>query len=795
MSRKRNLRGALAGGVLAGAGLCAPASATWSIILIDTGTGEVAIGSATCLVGFDLQANTPVLLTGIGGAAAQSAVDSTGQNRVFIRDQLLLGTPPNQILTMLSTFDSAHQSRQYGIADTWGTGHVATFTGSGDGQWAGGQIGRIVGAGANGGDILFAVQGNVLTGAPVVAAAVGQIMTGPGDLPDRLMRAMEAAASFGGDGRCSCSPSNPTGCGSPPFEFRRSAYIAYMLDARAGDRDGCNGIYRVGAAPAAVFVADLNQDGRPDLLTANGNASTVSVSRNTTSRGVPTFASVPLSFGVGVTPRDVAGANLTADSFPDVVVANFANDNVSVLRGQGNGLLLPRVNYPAGDGPIALALADFNGDGTIDVAVANNLSGNVSILPNDGTATLGAGITVAVGSGPGAIDAGDIDDDGDIDLVVGLTTANAVVVLRNTTPPGGPLSFTADPPISAGRGVNGVKIARLNDDTLADIAVSAPTDNAVNILIQNAGGAGFTMSSIVLGTAFPSPNGIAVGDVSGDGVPDLVTASRGGTNSRLVVLIGRGDGTFQPPAGYLIGTSPGRPVLADVDGDGDLDAVFTVSSNTAAMVVENLGGGVFNNGIGCATGDYFMDFNVTTSDPNADDPVPILRSRFDVWRAQHVGHPDATRSTAVLDRSGIPGNGTSTATMTITLRDFTGAPITAPITSVTVAHAPDSDGLCAIGDAVDGGNGVFTVTLTAGHGLGVDAFIVRADNGVRPVVLMPEVRLSLTVDADWNHDGTINSDDFFAFVSDFLNGNADANGDGISNSQDFFDFVNAFFGG
>src|ERR1041385_8619325 len=93
------------------------AFATWSIVLVDTRTGEVAVGSATCLTNFDLRANTPVLIPGVGGATAQSAVDSTGQNRVFIRDRLALGVAPDQILAQLAAFDTAHQSRQYGIVD------------------------------------------------------------------------------------------------------------------------------------------------------------------------------------------------------------------------------------------------------------------------------------------------------------------------------------------------------------------------------------------------------------------------------------------------------------------------------------------------------------------------------------------------------------------------------------------------------------------------------------------------------------------------------------------------------
>src|SRR5690606_33237239 len=109
-----------------------PAAATWSILLVDTRTGEVALGSATCLTGFDLRANTPVLITGVGGCTAQSFVDSTGQNRAFIRDQILLGTDPAEILSKLAAFDTGHQTRQYGFADV--QGRTATFSGTGASQ-------------------------------------------------------------------------------------------------------------------------------------------------------------------------------------------------------------------------------------------------------------------------------------------------------------------------------------------------------------------------------------------------------------------------------------------------------------------------------------------------------------------------------------------------------------------------------------------------------------------------------------------------------------------------------------
>lgn len=207
--------------------------ATWSIILVDRRTGEVAIASATCLTGFDLQSNACVVVVGRGAAAAQSFVDLSGMNRMLIFSQLQLGADPQQILAQLAATDTGHQSRQYGIVDT--QGRAIGFTGTGAGPWAGHLTGVI-------GDIVYAVQGNVLTGQAVITAAEQAIRTTPGDLAEKLMAAMEASRVFGGDGRCSCNPNVATQCGAPPPTFTKSAHIGYMLVARPGDTDGvCNG--------------------------------------------------------------------------------------------------------------------------------------------------------------------------------------------------------------------------------------------------------------------------------------------------------------------------------------------------------------------------------------------------------------------------------------------------------------------------------------------------------------------------------------------------------------------------
>ena len=205
---------------------------TWSIVIVDTDTQEVAAGSATCLLNFDLHHELPLVLVDVGAACAQSRVDNNAVNRRRIREQILLGTPPDEIIEYLAGVDGSHESRQYGIVDM--QGRAATFTGSEAGPHASGVTGRI-------GSMVYAIQGNVLTGAPVVLAAQQAVLATPGGLPEKLMAGMEAAYSMGGDGRCSCNWLAPEWCGAPPDSFEKSAHIGFMIVTRGGDADGtCN---------------------------------------------------------------------------------------------------------------------------------------------------------------------------------------------------------------------------------------------------------------------------------------------------------------------------------------------------------------------------------------------------------------------------------------------------------------------------------------------------------------------------------------------------------------------------
>lgn len=241
--------------VLALVTAAAPLGATWSILIIDTRTGEIAIGSATCVAGYNLKSITPVLLVNRGAATAQASVNiGSIFNRNLIWRSMKERTTPAKILQFLANNDPGHQTRQYGIIDV--TGSKVTFSGAQNSAWAGGVTGSF-------GTIHYAIQGNILTGQGVVTAAEQAVINTPGDLSEKMMAGMEAARAMGGDGRCSCLPSAPTSCGVPPASFTKSAHIGYMMVARQGDTDGTCNSATIGCASGQYWM---------DLNVANQNA-------------------------------------------------------------------------------------------------------------------------------------------------------------------------------------------------------------------------------------------------------------------------------------------------------------------------------------------------------------------------------------------------------------------------------------------------------------------------------------------------------------------------------------------
>ena len=238
--------------------LPAPASATWSIIAVDTRNNLVVISSATCVTAEGLRARgglmsiQAVIVPGIGVAAAQAGVDGTRANQTLIFEEMAKGTDPDDILRMLSE-DENFQRRQFGIVDL--QGRMAGFSGQGNGYAALAIQSEVRDEG-----IFFAVQGNILESDAVVLDAVAAFLGAEGTVVDRVMAAMEAADAAGGDGRCSCR-TQPV----PETEARcthRTAHVAYI--AAAKPEDGTDYSHSGGDYSLFIDVDDENTEAAED---------------------------------------------------------------------------------------------------------------------------------------------------------------------------------------------------------------------------------------------------------------------------------------------------------------------------------------------------------------------------------------------------------------------------------------------------------------------------------------------------------------------------------------------------
>lgn len=205
--------------------LVAPADATWSIVVVNRRTGEVAIGAATCIARINLATGLPALIPGVGAGVVQASGSSS--DLVPMTLGFRAGLTPAEILELVKAAEPSPRLLQTGIVSLY-PGAPVTFTGGGVGRGKAGVVGQV-------GDLAYSIQGNVLTGAQVVHAAEAALLATQGDLSQRLLAAMQAARNLGGDGRCSCDLGAPTSCGVPPAQFEKSAHVGFLLVARVGD--------------------------------------------------------------------------------------------------------------------------------------------------------------------------------------------------------------------------------------------------------------------------------------------------------------------------------------------------------------------------------------------------------------------------------------------------------------------------------------------------------------------------------------------------------------------------------
>jgi hypothetical protein len=325
-------------------------------------------------------------------------------------------------------------------------------------------------------------------------------------------------------------------------------------------------------------------------------------------------ASPPLDpIPVGTAPLSVAVADLTGAGQADLVVANKNDNTVSVLLGNGDGSFRPDPfsspglspgTFSVGAQPVAVAVAALTSDGKLDIVTANQADNTVSVLPGNGDGSFQPAQSFAVGAVPTSVAVADLTGDGTPDLVVANFGDNTVSLLLGDDNGGfrpGPFS---SPGLSPGAFAVGAHplvaaVADLTGDGKLDVVTTNYGDRTVSVLLGNGDGSFQPQQGFAAG---PSPDGLAVADLTGNGTPDLVVANSvlGGTT--VTVLLGNGDGSFRPdpfsapglPAGaFTVGAEPGAVAVADLTGDGKLDLVVSNYGDSTVSVLPGNGDGSF----------------------------------------------------------------------------------------------------------------------------------------------------------------------------------------------------------
>jgi hypothetical protein len=339
----------------------------------------------------------------------------------------------------------------------------------------------------------------------------------------------------------------------------------------------------IGGRPNDIAVADYNKDGKLDIVTCNDGDTLMVLMGN----GRGGFAPAPGS-PINVAAHMISVGDVNNDGNIDLALTHHDSFGVIVLLGAGDGRFAPAPASPftAHQGTKAhnhgLVLSDLNSDGNLDITTSNQNDNSVSVLLGDGRGgfTPAPGSPFAVGRAPYPHAVGDVNGDGKLDIVTPNVGSNNVTVLLGN----GRGSFTAaaNSPYAVATRPFYIAIGDVSGDAKPDLMTTHDDINLMTTLLGDGRG-GFSAAP-----ASPFDLGrraykLVAADVNRDGRADLIIGTE--ASDSVTVLLGSERGGYTHAAGspYTAGRNP-RVAIGDVNGDGKPD-IITANNGSGDITV------------------------------------------------------------------------------------------------------------------------------------------------------------------------------------------------------------------
>jgi hypothetical protein len=350
----------------------------------------------------------------------------------------------------------------------------------------------------------------------------------------------------------------------------------------------------VASSQTKILEGDLDGDGKPDLI--GYGASQLTLLRNTTTNGVVSFAA-PVYYSTGTIVQGIAIGDIDGDGKLDIAVTNSNENVVSVFRNMsipGTISLGGRLSYATYTSPYDVAIGDLDGDGKPELAVINGNPRTVSVLKNvstPGTVAFTSRVDFAVGGVLSRdIIISDLNNDNrpDIAITIWGTSADSVCILRNTAPVPGTLAFASYINLPSSRGAWGISAGDVDKDGKTDVIVTNRTANTVSVYRNTSDSSGIAFANRVEYATDASPIYAAIGDADGDNKPEIVYNSP--STAGIGVLKNNstaGTVSFAPKVNYADSVTRLDVLVGDLNGDGKPELVTSGGSQAVITIVRN----------------------------------------------------------------------------------------------------------------------------------------------------------------------------------------------------------------